>query len=71
METYSSPKGGDRNNESIANINDQEVKQLIELMFDVEAQIVRADQIGTKYGGQSGTAGGVTGAAQTGRRFGS
>ena len=49
----------------------QEVKQLIELMFDVEAQIVRADQIGTKYGGQSGTAGGVTGAQQTGRRFGS
>ena len=49
----------------------QEVKQLIELMFDVEAQIVRADQIGTKYGGQSGTAGGVSGAAQTGRRFGS
>jgi hypothetical protein len=34
----------------------QEVKQLIELMFDVEAQIVRADQIGTKYSGQSGTA---------------
>jgi len=49
----------------------QEVKQLIELMFDVEAQIVRADQIGTKYGGQSGTAEGITGAAQTGRRFGS
>jgi hypothetical protein len=49
----------------------QEVKQLIELMFDVEAQCVRADQIGTKYGGQSGTAGGVTGAQQTGRRFGS
>jgi hypothetical protein len=49
----------------------QEVKQLIELMFDVEAQIVRADQIGTKYGGQSGTAGGISGAAQTGRRFGS
>jgi len=49
----------------------QEVKQLIELMFDVEAQIVRADQIGTKYGGQAGTAGGVTGAQQTGRRFGS
>jgi len=37
----------------------QEVKQLIELMFDVEAQIVRADQIGTKYSGQSGTAAGV------------
>ena len=26
----------------------QEVKQLIELMFDVEAQLVRNDQIGTK-----------------------
>jgi len=37
----------------------QEVKQLIELMFDVEAQIVRADQIGTKYSGQSGIAAGV------------
>jgi len=37
----------------------QEVKQLIELMFDVEAQIVRADQIGTKYSGPSGTAAGV------------
>jgi hypothetical protein len=49
----------------------QEVKQLIELMFDVEAQIVRADQIGTKYGGQSGSAEGITGASQTGRRMGS
>ena len=28
-------------------------------MFDVEAQIVRADQIGTKYSGQSGLASGV------------
>ena len=37
----------------------QEVKQLIELMFDVEAQIVRNDQIGTKYAGQSGLATGV------------
>jgi hypothetical protein len=37
----------------------QEVKQLIELMFDVEAQIVRNDQIGTKYSGQSGTASGI------------
>ena len=46
----------------------QEVKQLIELMFDVEAQIVRADQIGTKYAGQSGTA---AGNVQTGRRMGS
>ena len=49
----------------------QEVKQLIELMFDVEAQLVRNDQIGTKYGGQSGSAGGVSGAQQTGRRMGS
>jgi len=49
----------------------QEVKQLIELMFDVEAQIVRADQIGTKYGGQSGSAGGISGDQQTGRRMGS
>ena len=38
----------------------QEVKQLIELMFDVEAQIVRNDQIGTKYSGQSGAALGVS-----------
>ena len=49
----------------------QEVKQLIEMMFDVEQQLVRDDQIGTKYGGQSGTAGGVSGAQQTGRRMGS
>ena len=48
----------------------QEVKQLIELMFDVEAQIVRQDQIGTKYAGQSGTATGLP-SGQTGRRFGS
>ena len=38
----------------------QEVKQLIELMFDVEAQIVRNDQIGTKYSGQSGLALGIS-----------
>ena len=49
----------------------QEVKQLIELMFDVEAQLVRNDQIGTKYGGQSGSADGITGDQQTGRRMGS
>lgn len=48
----------------------QEVKQLIELMFDVELQLVRADQIGTKYAGQSGTASGLP-ANQTGRRMGS
>lgn len=70
METYSSPKGGDRSNESIANINDQEVKQLIEMMFDVELQLVRNDQIGTKYAGQTGTASGLP-AGQTGRRMGS
>ena len=39
----------------------QEVKQLIELMFDVEAQIVRNDQIGTKYSGQAGSAIGFAG----------
>ena len=49
----------------------QEVKQLIELMFDVEQQLVRNDQVGTQYGGQSGTAGGATGNSQTGRRMGS
>ena len=48
----------------------QEVKQLIELMFDVEQQLVRADQIGTKYAGQTGTATGLP-AGQTGRRMGS
>jgi hypothetical protein len=50
----------------------QEVKQLIELMFDVEMQLVRADQIGTKYGGQSGTAITNPGTDQDGgRRMGS
>ena len=49
----------------------QEVKQLIELMFDVEQQLVRNDQVGTQYGGQTGTAGGATGNSQTGRRMGS
>jgi hypothetical protein len=48
----------------------QEVKQLIELMFDVELQLVRQDQIGTKYAGQSGSATGLP-AGQTGRRMGS
>ena len=46
----------------------QEVKQLIEMMFDVEMQLVRADQIGTKYGGQAGLA---TPGPNTGRRMGS
>jgi hypothetical protein len=50
----------------------QEVKQLIELMFDVEQQLVRADQIGTQYGGQAGVAITNPGTAQTGgRRMGS
>ena len=50
----------------------QEVKQLIELMFDVEAQLVRNDQIGTKYSGQSGVAITDPGTATTGgRRMGS
>lgn len=50
----------------------QEVKQLIELMFDVEQQLVRADQIGTKYAGQSGTAITNPGTDQDGgRRMGS
>lgn len=48
----------------------QEVKQLIEMMFDVEAQVVRDDQIGTKYAGQSGSASGLP-AGQEGRRMGS
>jgi len=48
----------------------QEVKQLIELMFDVELQLVRADQIGTKYAGQTGSASGLP-SGQTGRRMGS
>jgi len=48
----------------------QEVKQLIELMFDVELQLVRNDQIGTKYAGQSGAAPGLP-SGQTGRRMGS
>jgi len=48
----------------------QEVKQLIEMMFDVEQQLVRDDQIGTKYAGQSGSAAG-SGADVQGRRMGS
>ena len=48
----------------------QQVKQLIELWTDVETQVVRADQIGTSYAGQSGSAAGLP-PDQTGRRFGS
>jgi hypothetical protein len=46
----------------------QEVKQLTEIMFDVEAQLVRNDQVGTKYAG-TGTS--SQSAPNTGRRFGS
>ena len=50
----------------------QEVKQLIELMFDVETQLVRNDQIGTQYSGQAGTAiTNPTAAGTGGRRMGS
>lgn len=49
----------------------QEVKQLIELMFDVEMQLVRADQIGTQYAGQSGTAISPATDQTEGRRMGS
>jgi len=50
----------------------QEVKQLIELMFDVETQLVRNDQIGTQYSGQGGTAiTNPTTAGTGGRRMGS
>ena len=48
----------------------QQVKQLIELMFDVEYQLVRNDQVGTQYGGQTGSAGG-SGNTVSGRRMGS
>jgi hypothetical protein len=46
----------------------QEVKQLTEIMFDVELQMVRADGASIKYAGQSATQGS---APNTGRRFGS
>lgn len=47
----------------------QEVKQLTEIMFDVELQMVRADGASVKYSGQAATQG--TGSPNTGRRFGS
>ena len=49
----------------------QQVKQLIEMMTDVEKQLVRNDQIGTQYGGQTGSAEGISGNTQSGRRMGS
>ena len=46
----------------------QEVKQLTEIMFDVELQMVRADGASIKYSGQAATQGS---APNNGRRFGS
>jgi len=46
----------------------QEVKQLTEIMFDVELQMVRADGASIKYSGQAATQGG---SPNDGRRFGS
>ena len=47
----------------------QEVKQLTEIMFDVELQMVRADGASIKYSGQAATQG--SGSPNNGRRFGS
>lgn len=46
----------------------QEVKQLTEIMFDVELQMLRADGASIKYSGQAATQGG---SPNDGRRFGS
>jgi hypothetical protein len=46
----------------------QEVKQLTEIMFDVELQMVRADGASIKYSGQAATQGSTP---NNGRRFGS
>lgn len=46
----------------------QEVKQLTEIMFDVELQLARADGASIKYSGQAATQGG---SPNNGRRFGS
>jgi hypothetical protein len=46
----------------------QEVKQLTEIMFDVELQMVRADGASIKYSGQAATQGS---SPDNGRRFGS
>jgi hypothetical protein len=46
----------------------QEVKQLTEIMFDVEMQLVRADGASIKYSGQAATQGA---SPNNGRRFGS
>ena len=46
----------------------QEVKQLTEIMFDVELQMVRADAASVKYSGQAST---TQSSPNNGRRFGS
>jgi hypothetical protein len=49
----------------------QEVKQLTEIMFDVELQMVRADGASIKYSGQAGTQPSGSTTTNSGRRFGS
>jgi len=49
----------------------QEVKQLTEIMFDVELQMVRADGASIKYAGQAGTQPSGSTTVNSGRRFGS
>ena len=49
----------------------QEVKQLTEIMFDVELQMVRADGASIKYSGQAGTQPSGSATVNSGRRFGS
>jgi hypothetical protein len=49
----------------------QEVKQLTEIMFDVELQMVRADGASIKYAGQAGTQPSGSSGVNSGRRFGS
>jgi hypothetical protein len=49
----------------------QEVKQLTEIMFDVELQMVRADGASIKYSGQAGTQPSGSTTVNSGRRFGS
>jgi hypothetical protein len=49
----------------------QEVKQLTEIMFDVELQMLRADGASIKYSGQAGTQPTGSTTVNSGRRFGS
>jgi hypothetical protein len=47
----------------------QEVKQLTEIMFDVELQLVRADAASVKYAGQAQAVSPIFTTGNTGRRF--